>query len=866
MLIVRPIGPGAGRYYATSPRPGRWVGGGAAALGLSGAVDLGELAEVLAGRHPLGPGPLGDPRHPRRRAGWDLTFAAPKGVSLVAELTAEAGVAAAHRAAVDEALGFAGRHACWAQSANRLVNAGSGMLAARFEHDRSAAGDPHLHTHVLLVNALRSEDGMWSAVTSSPLWRSERELSTIYRLGLRHHMAQAGLHPAWSLGAEGSADLAGIPPAAITASSRRRTQMAAHRAAGRDATGASAARAVTRGRGGEPAPEGWRAAVAAAGLDRERADALLGAGTPPREPELDAGSVSAALAEKASSFTVRDVIRAIGATSPTGMAAPTAEAFADRFCTAAIVVGPGRWTTAQAQAADRDVVELMARRPHDALGLVAPRRLEAAAADPNLDGAGRAGIRRLLGGGRAVDVVAGAAGHDRLDVQAALIDGARRAWQASGYQVAVAGGGRRWEALAAVPDERRVAAPVQILVVDRADRLSPPQLLSVLRRAASEATKVVLVEGGTLPLRPGRLSALPTLHHAPVMTAGGTAVVSSGRDAVAHLLGLWQRAAPTQRPLLVGAGPPEVALLNAAARGRLVGEGGIGGQAMHAGGRVWQAGDRVLALRANRAARVPAGSRGTVGDVAGDGRSMTVTWDKALPDTHLERGRAGFVGPGWATTPALAATAGGPVLVLGAPSRALPRHRVAGATVVAPATPRRPLRHNLLDAAVIEAGVAGSTLAGTEPAAAARADLAGEHRGLGARLAAALPPDPGPGRHHLDEERRWRAGSGRSADPAHDHRAAGLDHAGELRRRWVDSHADALARWEALGQAVEDRQDARAHALDVSPEDPRRRALGPMPDDPARQAEWAWSRHGAAVEVDRCPSPNRDHDWGLGLG
>lgn len=850
MLIVRPIGPGAGRYYATSPRPGRWVGGGAAALGLSGAVDLGELAKVLAGRHPLGPGPLGDPSHPRRRAGWDLTFAAPKGVSLVAELTAETGVDAAHRAAVDEAVGFAGRHACWAHSANRLVNAGSGMLAARFEHDRSAAGDPHLHTHVLLVNALRSEDGMWSAVASSPLWRSERELSTIYRLGLRHHMAQAGLHPAWSLGAEGSADLADIPPAAVTASSRRRTQMAAHRAAGRDATGTSAARAVTRGGGGagEAAAEGWRAAVAAAGLDRERADGLLRAGTPPGEPELDAGSVSAALAAKASSFTIRDVIRAIGATSPTGMAAPTAEAFADRFCTAAIVVGPGRWTTAQAQGADRDVVELMARRPPAALGLVAPRRLEAAAADPNLDGAGRAGIRRLLGGGRAVDVVAGAAGHDRLDVQAALIDGARRAWQASGYQVAVAGGGRRWEALAAVPDERRVAAPVQILVVDRADRLSPPQLLSVLRRAAHEATKVVLVEGGTLPLRhrpfsaglvagadrlgrvdPGRLSAVPTMHHAPVMTAGGTAVVSSGRNAVAHLLGLWERATPTQRPLLVGAGPPEVALLNAAARARVVGQGAIGGQAMHAGGRVWQAGDRVLALRANRAARVPAGSRGTVGDVAGDGRSMTVTWDEALPETRLERGRAAFVGPGWATTPALAATAGGPVLVLGAPGRALPRHRVAGATVVAPVTPRRPLRHNLLDAAVIEAGVAGSILAATEPAS-ARADLAGEHRRLGARL------------------------------------AAGLDHAGELRRPWVASHAGDLARWEALGQAVEDRQDALAHALDLSPEDPRRRALGPMPDDPAPQVEWARSRNGAAVEVDRSPSANRDHDWGLGLG
>ncbi|MDQ6782706.1 MAG: relaxase domain-containing protein, partial [Actinomycetota bacterium] len=387
MLIVRPIGPGAGRYYADSPVPGTWVGGGATALGLGGDVDLGDLAEVLSGCHP-GAGPIGDPRHPRRRAGWDLTFAAPKGMSLVAAVTgggAGHDLGDVHRRAVDEALSFATRHACWVRRGEAgYEHAGDGMVAARFEHPTSATGDPHLHTHVLLVNALRAEDGRWSAVAVSPLWRSERELAAIYRLGLRHHLRMAGHHPAWTIGADGNADLADVPRPAIIAASRRATQIDDHRRDGRPTAGRNAARAVTRSRGPAVDPGAWRTAVGRAGLDNERAVAILsgdGRGAP--EPAaFEAGRVGEALAAKASTFTIRDVIRTIGDTSAPGMTAADAEAYAEGFCARAVPAGPGRWTTPEARAADHAVVVRIAERATAGVGTVAERRLEASAADP----------------------------------------------------------------------------------------------------------------------------------------------------------------------------------------------------------------------------------------------------------------------------------------------------------------------------------------------------------------------------------------------------------------------------------------------------------------------------------------------------
>ena len=76
----------AAPYYFNGQGLGQWVGAGSLALGLTGDVGRRDLTSVLRGCHP-GDGRFLPVRKPaRRRAGWDLTLAAPKSVSLLAAM------------------------------------------------------------------------------------------------------------------------------------------------------------------------------------------------------------------------------------------------------------------------------------------------------------------------------------------------------------------------------------------------------------------------------------------------------------------------------------------------------------------------------------------------------------------------------------------------------------------------------------------------------------------------------------------------------------------------------------------------------------------------------------------------------------
>ena len=157
-------------YYEGDGAPSFWHGKGAAELGLAGAVDGQELAGLLSGqvagqdlRERGGAGAS-------RRLGVDLTFSAPKSVSLAALAAGDARLLAAHDRAVREALDFIEKEVVTARcgkggfQSERTGNLISGVY--RHEDARPVDGvvAPQLHSHACLVNATRRADGTWVAL------------------------------------------------------------------------------------------------------------------------------------------------------------------------------------------------------------------------------------------------------------------------------------------------------------------------------------------------------------------------------------------------------------------------------------------------------------------------------------------------------------------------------------------------------------------------------------------------------------------------------------------------------------------------------------------------------------------------------
>jgi len=167
--------------------------------------------------------------------GFDLTFAAPKSVSLVRALrgddVAQKAVAAAHSAALAEAMEYLAAHAGYTRVHNPVTGEKDlmrlpGLVAVAYQHETSRCGDPHLHTHVVVPNRQARADGRMVSLDGTSLYHEARAAGVIYQATLRRELFQ-------SLGIEwepvdpstGMAEIAGISRDTIRAWSRRSSQL-----------------------------------------------------------------------------------------------------------------------------------------------------------------------------------------------------------------------------------------------------------------------------------------------------------------------------------------------------------------------------------------------------------------------------------------------------------------------------------------------------------------------------------------------------------------------------------------------------------------------------------------------------------------
>src|SRR3954469_658276 len=267
VLSVAKLTPGQERYYEKSvaggiddyyagrgESPGIWTGRGAAALGLEGVVEDGQLAILIRGDNPLSGDKLRR-RHPKSRtitvekidpasgerrleekrlrpvAGFDLVFSVPKSVSLLPALGDEEtrrAINEAHVSAWQAALSYLEDEACVVRRGTGGIHRehGEGFVAAAYQHRTSRAQDPHLHTHVIVANmARRPTDGKWRALDGEAILKTYRlAAGYLYQAHLRAEL-QRSLGVEWETPAKGMAELRGVPREALLQFSTRRLQI-----------------------------------------------------------------------------------------------------------------------------------------------------------------------------------------------------------------------------------------------------------------------------------------------------------------------------------------------------------------------------------------------------------------------------------------------------------------------------------------------------------------------------------------------------------------------------------------------------------------------------------------------------------------
>ena len=226
-------------YYARDSDEHRaasaWAGKGAEALGLEGPVDPETFRAVLEGEVPDGSGKRlgkrGREGEIHHRPGRDLTFSAPKSVSLAALVGGDERIVGAHDRAVAGALDWFERNAAETRmqepGQGRMVRAGNQKtVIATFRHDTSRNLDPALHTHSVIANMLLGPDGKWRTMANERLYASKMALGALYRNALAGELSRLG-YGIEKTHADGRFEIAGVSRETVEAFSTRRAEIEA---------------------------------------------------------------------------------------------------------------------------------------------------------------------------------------------------------------------------------------------------------------------------------------------------------------------------------------------------------------------------------------------------------------------------------------------------------------------------------------------------------------------------------------------------------------------------------------------------------------------------------------------------------------
>ncbi|MDE2111486.1 MAG: relaxase domain-containing protein [Alphaproteobacteria bacterium] len=184
-------------YTRDGEPPGRWMGQAADRLSLNGPVTQSEFESALQGRDPKTGQSLTRQHGPSHAAGWDMTFSAPKSVSVVWALSESPNrerIVQAHQGAITAAARSLEQTAAFTRRGpgGRIHEPTAGLLMAAFDHHTSRELDPQLHTHCFIFNLAPRQDGSWGSIVSRELYRTQKAAGQVYRAELANGLERLG--------------------------------------------------------------------------------------------------------------------------------------------------------------------------------------------------------------------------------------------------------------------------------------------------------------------------------------------------------------------------------------------------------------------------------------------------------------------------------------------------------------------------------------------------------------------------------------------------------------------------------------------------------------------------------------------------
>ncbi len=175
---------------------GEWQGELAAKLGYEGAIKEEDFQTLIKGQDEKNNINIqSGGKDYSHTAGVDLTFSAPKSVSIAGLVLDDKRVLEAHDKAISSTLAYIEKNYTNVRiKKDKMVTseATGNMLAAKFQHVSSREQDPQLHTHCLVMNFTQKENGDIRAMDFREVYDNKMFLGQVYRSELASNLKDLG--------------------------------------------------------------------------------------------------------------------------------------------------------------------------------------------------------------------------------------------------------------------------------------------------------------------------------------------------------------------------------------------------------------------------------------------------------------------------------------------------------------------------------------------------------------------------------------------------------------------------------------------------------------------------------------------------